>query len=84
MNDRQLRRFEKEGTGQISAALARLQRELFRGINSDNVGLLPGKMNDPDIMGPFRDMIITLLREWALAGSEFGRERIEKEILGVS
>jgi hypothetical protein len=83
MNDRQLRRFEKEGTGQISAALTRLQRDLFRGVDADNIGLLTGRMTDPDIIGPFRDKIVALLREWALAGSEFGRERIEKEILGV-
>ncbi len=83
LNDRQLRRFEKDGREQLTTALAKLQRDLFRGIGPDDVYMLTTRMRDPDISGPFRDKIVALLREWALAGVDFGRERIEKEVLGV-
>ncbi len=84
LNDRQLRRFEKEGREQLTTALAKLQRDLFNGIGLDDVHMLTTRMRDPGISGPFRDKIVALLREWALAGVDYGRERIEKEVLGVS
>lgn len=80
----QLRRFEREGTAAIAAALAKLERDLFRGINQDNAAQMVARLNDPKVSQPFEDAITALVSEWALAGADFGREQIEKEIFGTA
>lgn len=79
----QMRRFEREGKEQIAAALTKLQRDLFRGINQDNVQQVTTRLSDPVIMQPFQDTITALIQEWALAGADFGREQIEREAFGT-
>ena len=83
VNDRELTRFERQGRDKISTALNKLRRDLFRGITEDNIYLLTTRLNDPAIMGPFRDTMTALLREWALAGVRYGQEEIERDIFGT-
>jgi len=82
-DERELRRFEKDGQVQIARALNRLRIDLFRGITEDNVHLLVQRLHDPDIVRPFHDTMERLMREWALAGATNGRRQIEDEVLGV-
>jgi hypothetical protein len=83
-NERQLSKFEKDGERRIVAAFQKLRRDLFRGIGKDDVNMIPSRMNDPAIIGPFRDTMNELLRTWALEGADYGRQTIEREVLGVS
>ena len=78
-----LRRFEKEGTTLITKELDKLRKRLMRGITADNVQELIYRINDPDIIGPFHDALDRLMQEWAAAGVDIGRRRIEKEVYGV-
>jgi hypothetical protein len=80
---RLLRRFERQGTERIAQALNRLKLDLFRGINNDNVYELVNKLDNPEVIQPFQDVMLALVQEWALAGADFGREQIEKEVLGT-
>jgi hypothetical protein len=82
-NAQQLSAFEKDGTERIVAALQRLRRDLFRGVDKDTVPLMTDRLHDPAIIGPFRDTMQELIREWALEGANYGRETIEREVLGV-
>jgi SPP1 gp7 family putative phage head morphogenesis protein len=81
---RLMRRFERQGKERIAAALDRLRRRLFRGINKDNVQDMVSRLSDPKVIGPFKDDITTLVNEWAGAGADFGREQIERHILGTA
>ena len=83
LNDRQLRRFEKQGADKIEAALSKLQRDLFRGINQNNAGQIVTRLDDPKVMQPFEDAITALIQEWALAGADGGRVQVEREIFGT-
>ena len=80
---RQLRRFERQGTERISRALNQLKKDLFRGINNDNVHELINRLDNREVMQPFQDTMLGLIQEWALAGAAFGQEQIEKEVLGT-
>ncbi len=80
---RLLRRFERQGTERIAQALNRLKLDLFRGITDDNVYELINRLDNPDVIQPFQDVLLKLIQEWALAGADFGREQIEKEVLGT-
>ena len=81
--DRKIMKLEREGSERIAAALAKLRRDLFRGVTEDNVHEITRRLNDRDIMQPFQDSIIGLLNEWALAGADNGREDIERDIFGT-
>lgn len=83
-NNRELTRFERDGKERIGGALAKLRRDLFRGITEGNIDLLIQRLNEPAVIGPFRDTIVSLLREWALAGVRHGQEEIERNIFGTS
>ncbi len=80
---RQLRRFERQGTERISQAFSRLKKDLFRGINNDNVHELVNRLDNSEVVQPFQDAMLELVQEWALAGAAFGQEQIEKEVLGT-
>ncbi len=79
----ELRRFERQGTEQIARALQTLRRRLFAGLNADSVGRIVTRMSDREVMQPFRDTLAALVQEWALAGSDFGREQVERVIFGT-
>ncbi len=81
--DRKIMKIERDGSERIAAALAKLRRDLFRGVTEDNVHEITRRLNDRDIMQPFQDSIIGLLNEWALAGADNGREDIERDIYGT-
>ncbi len=78
-----LRRFERQGTEKLARAFQALRRRLFAGLNADSVGRIVTRMNDREIMQPFRDVVGALIQEWALAGSDFGREQVERVIFGT-
>ncbi len=80
---RQLRRFERQGTERISRAFNQLNKDLFRGINDDNVHELVNRLDNSEVIQPFQDAMLDLLQEWALAGAAFGQEQIEREVLGT-
>ncbi len=80
---RLLRRFERQGTERIARALNRLKLDLFRGITDDNAYELINRLDNPEVIQPFQDVLLKLIQEWALAGADFGREQIEKEVLGT-
>ena len=79
----ELRRFERQGTEQIARTLQTLRRRLFAGLNADSVGRIVTRMSDREVMQPFRDTFAALIQEWALAGSDFGREQVERVIFGT-
>jgi len=80
---RQLRRFEREGTVVLTQAFGRLKADLFRGINNENVHELIVRLDKSDVTQPFHDTMLEIVQEWALAGADFGREQVEREILGT-
>jgi SPP1 gp7 family putative phage head morphogenesis protein len=80
---RELRRFERQGAEQIAKAFEKLRRATFRGVTADNVRQLSARLQDPTYTQPFTNTLTALLREWARAGANFGREQIESQVLGV-
>ena len=76
-------RMERDGSEQVASALARLGRDLFRGVTENNVNEILSRLGDRAIMQPFEDSIIGLVQEWALAGADNGREEIERDIFGT-
>jgi hypothetical protein len=74
---------EKQGTEKIARALDKLRRDLFRGINENNVYQMADRLNDKEIIQPFEDAITALVHEWALAGADFGRQQVERTIYGI-
>ena len=81
--DSAVMQMERNGSQVVAGALAKLRRDLFRGVTEDNVHELLSRLSDRDVMQPFEDSIIGLLQEWALAGADNGREDIERDIFGT-
>ena len=81
--DDEIMALERDGSGKIAAALARLRRDLFRGVTEDNVNQLTARLNDREVMQPFTDAIVGLITEWALTGADNGREEIERNVYGT-
>lgn len=67
----------------IERALSRLRVDVTRGISDSNVQELVNRLNDDAITRPFQDAIVGQIQAVALAGSEFGREQVERDIYGV-
>lgn len=80
---RLLRSFERDGADKLSRAFSDLRRRLFSGLSDDSVEQVVSRMSDADIMRPFRDTLEALIRDWALAGADFGREQVERAIFGT-
>lgn len=78
-----MRRFERQGRDRIQEALESLQERLFVGLDTDTAEQALRRLDNRDIVQPFRDTITALIQEWAQAGSDFGREQIEREVFGV-
>ena len=80
---RTMRRMERQGTEIIAAALAKLERDLFRGVTQQNAAQIVRRLDDPKVIKPFENALIGLVHEWALAGADFGREQIERDVYGT-
>ncbi len=80
---REMRRYEREFEAVVSRALAKLRRDVERGITAENVNDMVNRLNDPAVTRPFQDAIVTELQRVALAGAEHGRATIEREVFGV-
>ena len=81
--DAEIMKLEREGASSVATALAKLRRDLFRGVTEDNVQEIAQRLNDQAIIQPFEDAIIGLLTDWALAGADNGREDIERDVFGT-
>ena len=80
---RQMRRFERRLQETVEKALDKLRRDLFRGVSAENARTVVQRLNEPDVITPFRDAITAALQEIALAGADFGREQVERHIFGT-
>lgn len=80
---RVMRRYEREFEAAVFRALAKLRRDVERGITAENVNDMVSRLNDPAVTRPFQDAIVTELQRVALAGAEHGRATIEREVFGV-
>lgn len=80
---RVMRRYEREFQAAMVRALSRLRRDIERSITDENVNDMVNRLNDPAVMRPFQDAIVTELQRVALAGAEHGRVTIEREVFGV-
>ena len=80
---RQMRAIERDAEARIAMALDKMRRAVLRGLTADNVQYLPGKLSMQEVLQPFTDSIVSVLRDIALAGASFGREQIERFIFGT-
>lgn len=81
---RQMRRYERQFEAAMKKALERLRLDVQRGIGDGNVHEMAGRLSDPAVTRPFQDAIVRELQAVALAGSEFGREQVEKYVFGTA
>jgi SPP1 gp7 family putative phage head morphogenesis protein len=79
-----MRRFERQGKDKISAALDKLRKRLFSGLSDRTINQIITRMNDREVMQPFRDSLTAVVSEWALAGAAFGQEQIERNVFGTA
>lgn len=70
-------------TAAIHAGLQAWRRELFRGINAENVNDVLLRLNDPTLRQVLRDAIVDWLQQAAEAGANQGRANIERDIFGI-
>lgn len=80
---RVMRRYEREFEAAVSRALAKLRRDVERGITDENVNDMVSRLNDPAVTRPFQDAIVAQMQRVALAGAEHGRVTVEREIFGT-
>lgn len=79
---REMRRMEREFAAAMSRALNRLRRDVERDIGDDPQVMI-ARLNDPAITRPFQDAIVAEMERVALAGADYGRITIEREVFGV-
>ena len=80
---REMRRMEREVEAAIARALDKLRRATMQGVTDDNVQDMVTRLSDPAITRPFQDVVVDQLQRIALAGSEFARDTVEREVFGV-
>jgi hypothetical protein len=78
-----LRRFERQLTGIVLEALQQQQTALFNGIDDSNILMVAMRLDQESIVIPFRDAVVRGLQRIAIAGAEFGREQVERQVFGV-
>ena len=78
-----MRAMERDAEARIARALDKMRRDMLRGVTAVNAHLLPGRVASRDVLQPFTDSMIAVLRDIALAGSEFGQEQVERYVFGV-
>jgi hypothetical protein len=81
---RQFAQWEREITDKIAAALNKWRLELFRDIDADNVRDALTRLDDPKTQDIIRDAAAAAFLEIALEGVDKAREKVEKEVFGVS
>ncbi len=79
---RQMRRMERDFEAAMSAALNRLRLDTVRDIGDDPQVMLI-RLNDEAFTRPFQDAITQQLERVALAGADFGRQQVERDVFGV-
>jgi SPP1 gp7 family putative phage head morphogenesis protein len=80
---RLLRRFERQLTGIVLEALQQQQTALFNGIDDSSILMVTMRLDQESIVIPFRDAVVRGLQRIAIAGAEFGREQVERQVFGV-
>jgi len=80
---RMMRAMERDAEARIARALDRMRRDLLRGLNENNVRWLPQRLASREILQPFTDSMVSVLRDIAFAGAEFGQEQVERFVFGV-
>lgn len=78
-----MRRYEREFEAALTKALNRLRLDVSRGVTDDNPREMVDRLNDNRVTRPFQDAIVKQLQAVALAGADFGREQVERDVFGV-
>jgi SPP1 gp7 family putative phage head morphogenesis protein len=79
-----MRRFEREMEAAIARALNRLRIDVAKDITDSNVQDMVMRLRDSEFTRPFQDAIVTELQRVALAGSDFGRQQVERFVFGTA
>jgi SPP1 gp7 family putative phage head morphogenesis protein len=80
---RELARLEKDASEAITDALAELRKELFAGINRENVDDIIERLASESINEALRQRLYNALLPTVELGAVEGRRVIEREVLGV-
>lgn len=80
---RQMRRFERELAQTAQVAFGNLKTALFDGLNDITAATALYRLDSHAVIVPFRDSIVRGLQEIAIAGAEFGREQVERQVFGI-
>lgn len=80
---RAMRRMEREFEREMVKALNALRLATVRDVG-DDANELVRRLRDEQVTRPFQDAIVRVLQRVALAGSEFGREQVEKYVFGTA
>lgn len=78
-----MRELEADAERRLTRALSRLRRDVLRDLDETNVYHLNGRLASQDVLQPFTDAVIAVLRDIAIDGAQFGREQIERAVFGV-
>jgi SPP1 gp7 family putative phage head morphogenesis protein len=78
-----MRRFEREMEAAIARALNRLRIDVAKDITDGNVQDMVSRLKDSEFTRPFQDAIVTELQRVSLAGSDFGRQQVERFVFGT-
>jgi SPP1 gp7 family putative phage head morphogenesis protein len=78
-----MRRYERDATERLHAALLAWGRGLLRGVPENAPEVILARLDDPERLKPFRDALVAVLQGIAIAGAEHGRKQVERGVFGV-
>lgn len=76
-----MRRYERDFEAALVKAFNRLRIDVMRGVDDPNEMLT--RLDRDSVSRPFQDAIVKQLQAVALAGSDFGREQVERHVFGT-
>ena len=80
---RQMRRLERQFEQAVGAALGRWWRDISKGVTADDPQEMERRLADPEILGRVEQVLVAELQTVAVAGADFGREQVERHVLGT-
>jgi len=78
-----MRKHERTASDRLAKALNKLRLDVTRGMTEQNAAFITTRLVMRDVIQPFTDVVIAVLRDIAIDGAEHGKRQVEKFVFGI-
>lgn len=80
---KRMREWEADAEERLARALNKLRLDVTRGMTEESAPYITTRLVMRDVIQPFTDAVIAVLRDIALDGADFGKGQIERYVFGI-